>query len=463
MERNEAYGYETGVPTSFGSHLNTMNHTATSYNNYLLGNTTTTTNPKFPPNYTTTSTNNPLFYPNINIPNNPANPFSGPNINLHDIYVSPFLDPNYNTTNNTNPFSNGNYYSTIPTIPTYNTLPPNYNFQQFTNTTNIFGTFQGAPLTTYNTNNYNIGVAENYENNGNMLVNSVQQQETQLNIGVQPHLDVGLDQNQINQDVQQHINMGVNSADHLGSFVFSDEEISGSINRSLRRNVIDESRLKLLFEKQLQNSDVNNLKRMVIPKKPAEAFLPELDERSGISIKMAEIDRSHVWTFTYRFWPNNKSRMYILENTGEFVRKHQLRSGDFIRVFEDTESKEYVIEAKKLRRNVLYKPKPKKVRNQCNRPMNDVDAAASSLEGGNGLPLAAAEIQSMGTTVDNYMQPNYGFDACSSSSIMDNVVNYPTLINNHTSVIYNDMNSPNDYLFSMWERGTNMYNKSPHQ
>ncbi|KAK1359346.1 hypothetical protein POM88_043820 [Heracleum sosnowskyi] len=333
-----------------------------------------------------------------------------------------------------------------------------------------------------------------------MLVNSVQQQETQLNIGVQPHLDVGPDQNQIiNQDVQQHINMGMNSADHLGSFVFSDWENSGSINGSLtkkRRNVsrhrrssflpfdqfdfnhhvpapeparvIDESRLTFLFEKQLQNSDVNNLKRMVIPKKPAEAFLPELDNRSGISIKMVEIDRSHVWTFGYRFWPNNKSRMYILENTGEFVSKHQLRSGDFIRVFEDTESKEYVIEAKTLRRNVLYKPKPKKVRRQCNkaqseaskdRPMNDVDAAP--LEGGNALPVATEEIQSMETTVDNYMQPNFGFDACSSSSIMDNVVNYPTLNDDQTSLIYNDMNFPNDYLFNMWERGTSSNQSAP--
>ncbi|KAL8097576.1 hypothetical protein AgCh_030633 [Apium graveolens] len=316
------------------------------------------------------------------------------------------------------------------------------------------------------------------------------QPEPQLNIGVQTHHFVGLNQNQINKDEQLQISLGVNSNEHQGPFVFSDGENSGSINGNLakkRRNasrhkrssflpfhqfdynqhvpapqaarVIDESKLKFLFQKQLQNSDVNNLKRMVIPKKPAEAFLPELDERSGISIKMVEIDGSHVWTFTYRFWPNNKSRMYIFENTGDFVSAHQLRSGDYIRVFQDNESNDYVIEARKIRKNVMYKPKPKKVRNRGNgaqteasteKPMNEVPAAATSLEAGNGLP----ETQLMETTVDNYLQPNYGFDACSSSSIMDNFVNFPALIDNQNSLIYNDMNFPNDSLFNIWERGT---------
>lgn len=130
-----------------------------------------------------------------------------------------------------------------------------------------------------------------------------------------------------------------------------------------------------------------------------------------------------------------------------------------------------VIEAKKLRRNVVYKPKPKKVRNLCNkaqaeasqdRPMNDVPAVApSNSEPGNGLPDATDEIQPTETTVSNYMQPNYGFDACSSSSIMDNMVDFPTLIDNQTSLIYNDMNFPNDYLFNMWERGTSSSRSAP--
>lgn len=36
-----------------------------------------------------------------------------------------------------------------------------------------------------------------------------------------------------------------------------------------------------------------------------------------------------------RFWPNNKSRMYVLENTGEFIRRHGLKCGDYIAIYQD--------------------------------------------------------------------------------------------------------------------------------
>lgn len=266
MERNEAYGYNTGVPTSFDGDLSTINHIPTSYNNTLLGNTATSTpNPFFQPIYTTTFTNNPFFNANYNT--------TMPSYNTTDILpTNPFFSPNYNTTVPTDPFNsitnvatnpifNPNYNTTIPSLPSLPTIPtnipsynnnnntfsPNYNFQQFiTNTTNTIGTFQGAPLTDYidNYNYNNIGLAQNYENNTNMLVNSVQTQP-QLNIGVQPHdLNVDLNQNQINQDEQLQISMGVNSADHLSSFVFSDGENSGSINGNLAKKRRNASRHK---------------------------------------------------------------------------------------------------------------------------------------------------------------------------------------------------------------------------
>ncbi|KAK8490187.1 hypothetical protein V6N12_010300 [Hibiscus sabdariffa] len=40
------------------------------------------------------------------------------------------------------------------------------------------------------------------------------------------------------------------------------------------------------------------------------------EARDGISIAMEDIGTSRVWNMRYRFWPNNKSRMYLLENTG---------------------------------------------------------------------------------------------------------------------------------------------------
>ncbi|CAI8613466.1 unnamed protein product [Vicia faba] len=110
---------------------------------------------------------------------------------------------------------------------------------------------------------------------------------------------------------------------------------------------IDPKRLSFLFQKELKNSDVSSLRRMVLPKKAAEAFLPALDSKEGILINMDDIDGIHVWCFKYRYWPNNNSRMYVLENTGDFVNAHCLRNGDTIVVYQDNESHNYVIEAKK--------------------------------------------------------------------------------------------------------------------
>ncbi|EPS62827.1 hypothetical protein M569_11961, partial [Genlisea aurea] len=81
---------------------------------------------------------------------------------------------------------------------------------------------------------------------------------------------------------------------------------------------IDGSKLCYLFKKQLKNSDVSALRRMVLPKKEAEAHLPFLDIKEGIHISMLDMDGIHHWTFKYRFWPNNSSRMYVLESTGTY-------------------------------------------------------------------------------------------------------------------------------------------------
>ncbi|GMH20415.1 hypothetical protein Nepgr_022256 [Nepenthes gracilis] len=78
-----------------------------------------------------------------------------------------------------------------------------------------------------------------------------------------------------------------------------------------------EKNLRFLLQKVLKQSDVGNLGRIVLPKKEAETHLPELEERDGIPIAMEDIATSRVWNMRYRFWPNNKSRMYLLENTDD--------------------------------------------------------------------------------------------------------------------------------------------------
>ncbi|XP_068651077.1 B3 domain-containing protein LFL1-like [Aristolochia californica] len=105
--------------------------------------------------------------------------------------------------------------------------------------------------------------------------------------------------------------------------------------------------LRFLLQKELQNSDVSSLGRMVLPKKEAEAHLPILNARDGIMITMEDMENARVWNFKYRYWPNNKSRMYILEHIGEFIKAHGLRSGDVILIFKDDHPPKYLIQARK--------------------------------------------------------------------------------------------------------------------
>ncbi|KAJ8633775.1 hypothetical protein MRB53_027111 [Persea americana] len=109
----------------------------------------------------------------------------------------------------------------------------------------------------------------------------------------------------------------------------------------------EENGLRFLMQKELRNSDVGSLGRIVLPKKGAEAHLPVLTVKEGILISMEDMETFQVWNFKYRFWPNNKSRMYVLENTGEFVKAHNLRLGDFVMFYRDDHRQKYFIRAKK--------------------------------------------------------------------------------------------------------------------
>ncbi|KAK1437360.1 hypothetical protein QVD17_03151 [Tagetes erecta] len=121
-----------------------------------------------------------------------------------------------------------------------------------------------------------------------------------------------------------------------------------------------EKNLKFLLQKVLKQSDVGSLGRIVLPKKEAESHLPDLDSRDGISIAMADIGTSKVWNMRYRFWPNNKSRMYLLENTGDFVKANGLQEGDFIVIYSDIKFGKYLIRGVKVRQPAAGKSEGKK-------------------------------------------------------------------------------------------------------
>ncbi|GMJ08294.1 hypothetical protein HRI_004498600 [Hibiscus trionum] len=97
----------------------------------------------------------------------------------------------------------------------------------------------------------------------------------------------------------------------------------------------DKKRLRVLLRKELKNSDVGSLGRIVLPKRETEANLPTLYDKEGIQVTMKDVYSNNEWTLKYKFWINNKSRMYVLENTGDFVKQNGLRIGDSLTLYED--------------------------------------------------------------------------------------------------------------------------------
>lgn len=113
-----------------------------------------------------------------------------------------------------------------------------------------------------------------------------------------------------------------------------------------QQNKKPERNSRLLFHKQLKQSDVGNLGRIVLPK-AAETCLPPLDLRDGMNLIVEDMNSAKVWNMRYRFWPNNKSRMYLLENTGDFVKSYDLKEGDYMMLFRDNMTSRFVIKGAK--------------------------------------------------------------------------------------------------------------------
>ncbi|KAK1296485.1 hypothetical protein QJS10_CPB15g00005 [Acorus calamus] len=94
-----------------------------------------------------------------------------------------------------------------------------------------------------------------------------------------------------------------------------------------------------IIQKELQNSDVSHLGRIVLPKKDAETLLPQLSEREGLTLYMEDVVFPIIWKFKYRFWPNNRSA---------FIRMHGLQKGDIFTIYKDMVSGIHIVDGKKI-------------------------------------------------------------------------------------------------------------------
>ncbi|KAH9290284.1 hypothetical protein KI387_034401, partial [Taxus chinensis] len=84
-----------------------------------------------------------------------------------------------------------------------------------------------------------------------------------------------------------------------------------------------------LFEKMLSASDAGRIGRLVLPKACAEAYFPPISQPEGLPLKIQDA-KGKDWVFQFRFWPNNNSRMYVLEGVTPCIQSMQLQAGDTV-------------------------------------------------------------------------------------------------------------------------------------
>ncbi|CAN0879554.1 B3 domain-containing transcription repressor VAL2 [Linum grandiflorum] len=110
-------------------------------------------------------------------------------------------------------------------------------------------------------------------------------------------------------------------------------------DQELRRMSTDPNfTVRPLFEKVLSASDAGRIGRLVLPKACAEEYFPRIDQPEGRPLSMQDVNGKE-WMFQYRYWPNNNSRMYVLEGVTSCIQSMQLEAGDIV-TFSRMESKE---------------------------------------------------------------------------------------------------------------------------
>lgn len=88
--------------------------------------------------------------------------------------------------------------------------------------------------------------------------------------------------------------------------------------------------IKPLFQKLLSASDADlTLSRLVIPKKCAEAYFPRLSGPLKIPISILDTEGKE-WNFHFRFWPNSRSKMYVLEGLRDYMVSKKWQAGDVV-------------------------------------------------------------------------------------------------------------------------------------
>ena len=58
-----------------------------------------------------------------------------------------------------------------------------------------------------------------------------------------------------------------------------------------------------------------------------QAYLPPISQPEGYPLVVQDL-KGKDWVLQFRFWPNNNSRMYVLEGVTPCIQSMQLQAGD---------------------------------------------------------------------------------------------------------------------------------------
>lgn len=58
-----------------------------------------------------------------------------------------------------------------------------------------------------------------------------------------------------------------------------------------------------------------------------QAHFPPISQPEGLPLKILDA-KGKEWVFQFRYWPNNNSRMYVLEGVTPFIQSMKLQAGD---------------------------------------------------------------------------------------------------------------------------------------
>jgi hypothetical protein len=64
-----------------------------------------------------------------------------------------------------------------------------------------------------------------------------------------------------------------------------------------------------------------------LPLNMMQAYFPPISQPEGLPLRIQDVNGKE-WVFQFRFWPNNNSRMYVLEGVTPCIQSMQLQAGD---------------------------------------------------------------------------------------------------------------------------------------